>query len=174
MASIKSYRDLHVWQEAMELAELCYKLTSGFPSREVYVLVSQIRRAVISVAANIAEGHNRRSLVTYLNHLSIALGSEAEVETQIELSRRLGYLKDSEAKLILDLGGRVGRRLHALIGSLEKGPASHPGRDHPRVLAHDAQNTVPTTQHPEPDDSVPIPSTQHPAPSTPLAAPRRR
>jgi four helix bundle protein len=124
MPTIKSYRDLDVWKDAMTLAELCYKRTCNFPSQERYGLLSQIRRAAVSVASNIAEGHNRRSLPAYLNHLSIALGSQAELETQIELSRRLTYLTDSEAQEVMDLAGRVGRRLHALMRSLqeEKGP----------------------------------------------------
>lgn len=123
-APIRSHRDLVVWQEAMELAELCYNRTSGFPSHERYGLMSQIRRAVVSVASNIAEGHGRRTLPACLNHLSIALGSQAELETQIELSQRLAYLNDSEAREVLDLAGRAGRRLHALMRSLEGGKGS--------------------------------------------------
>jgi four helix bundle protein len=119
-AAIRSYRGLEVWKEAMKLAEICYERTSHFPSRETYGLVSQIRRAAVSVASNIAEGHNRRTLQTYLNFLSIALGSQAELETQIELSRRLGFLSESEAIEILRAAERVGRMLHALIRSLEQ------------------------------------------------------
>ena len=120
MPAIRSYKDLDVWKDAMALAEICYKRTSGFPSKEIYGLTSQIRRAVVSIPSNIAEGHSRRTLQAYLNHLSIALGSQAELETQIELSRRLKYLTDSEAKEILDLAERVGRRVYALIRSLEQ------------------------------------------------------
>jgi len=112
----------------MLLAELCYKRTADFPSREMYGLMSQIRRAAVSVPSNIAEGQCRRTLPAYLNHLSIALGSQGELETQIELSRRLTYLTDSEAEEVLELAGRVGRRLHALMRSLEqsKGPGPAP------------------------------------------------
>jgi four helix bundle protein len=134
MAEIRSYRDLDVWKEAMTLAELCYKRTSGFPSQETYGLLSQIRRAAVSVASNIAEGHSRRTLSAYLYHLSIALGSQAELETQIELSRRLKYLSESEANEVLELAGRVGRRLHALMRSLEQGKESvypSPSPQHP-------------------------------------------
>ena len=139
MSPIKSYRDLQVWQEAMTLAELCYKRTSSFPARETYGLRSQIRRAAVSVPSNIAEGHSRRTLSTYINHLSIALGSQAELETQIELAHRLVYLKDSEATELLELAGRVGRRLHALMRSLENGRGDGP---------------APTTQHPAPSREV--------------------
>jgi four helix bundle protein len=127
----------------MALVELCYKRTSGFPPEERYGLMSQIRRAAISVPSNIAEGHSRRTLLAYMNHLSIALGSQAELETQIELSRRLLYLNDSEASEVLDLAGRVGRRLHALMRSLEEGKGSvSPSPNTP----HSA-----STQHPEPN-----------------------
>ena len=104
----------------MKLAELCYEQTAHFPARETYGLVSQIRRAAVSVASNIAAGHSRRTLQAYLNHLSIALGSQAELETQIELSRRLTLLPDGAGKDILQMAGQVGRMLHALIASLEQ------------------------------------------------------
>lgn len=127
MASrIKSYRDLEVWQVGMKLAELCYEQTAHFPARETYGLASQIRRAAVSVVSNIAEGHGRRTLQAYLNHLSIALGSQAELETQIELSRRLKFLSEGPTNDILEKAGQVGRMLHALIRSLEvraKSPA---------------------------------------------------
>jgi four helix bundle protein len=78
---IQSYRDLEVWREAMKLAEVCYEATAAFPARETYGLASQIRRVAVSVASNIAEGHSRRTLQAYLNHLSIALGSQSDLET---------------------------------------------------------------------------------------------
>lgn len=117
---IKSYRDLEVWQEAMKLAELCYQATGNFPARETYGLSSQIRRAAVSIASNLAEGHGRRSLPAYLNHLGVALGSQAELETQIELSGRLKLLSDALTKEILPKVAQVGRMLHALVHSLER------------------------------------------------------
>ncbi|MBZ5513804.1 MAG: four helix bundle protein [Acidobacteriia bacterium] len=117
---IKSHRDLEVWQEAMKLAEICYQQTGSFPAREAYGLTSQIRRAAVSIPSNIAEGHARRSLAAFLNHLSIALGSQAELETQIELCCRLKLLPASSAEDILTKAGQVGRMLHALTQSLEK------------------------------------------------------
>ena len=104
----------------MKLAELCYKETETFPRRETYGMVSQIRHAVVSIASNIAEGNSRRSRQAYLNHLSIALGSQSELETQVELSRRLALLPDQSAQGVLELAGVVGRMLHALIRSLEQ------------------------------------------------------
>ena len=111
---------MDVWQQAMKLAELCYKETEAFPRRETYGMVSQIRRATVSIASNIAEGNSRRSRLAYLNHLSIALGSQSELETQVELSRRLTLLSDGSAQAILELAEVVGRMLHALIRSLEQ------------------------------------------------------
>jgi four helix bundle protein len=120
LTGIKSYRDVQVWQEAMKLAELCYEATSRFPARETYGLSNQIRRAAVSVPSNIAEGHNRRRLQVYLNHLSIVLGSQGELETQIELSRRLKLLTEESAENVLQKVGQVGRMLHALVRSLEQ------------------------------------------------------
>ena len=105
---------------AMRLAELCYEETASFPSRETYGLTSQIRRASVSIPSNIAEGHSRRTLQAYLNHLSIALGSQSELETQIELSCRLKLLSEKSANDILRVAEQVGRMLHALMRSLER------------------------------------------------------
>jgi four helix bundle protein len=118
--AVKSYRDLDVWQRAMKLAELCYKETNGFPARETYGLASQIRRAAVSIASNIAEGNSRRTRQAYLNQLSIALGSQSELETQVELSRRLALFSEKSAHDILELAEVVGRMLHSLIRSLEQ------------------------------------------------------
>jgi len=73
--AIKSYRDLRVWQEAMSLAENCYRLTKGFPREELFGLTSQIRRSAVSVAANIAEGHGREHTKSFVQYLRIAQGS---------------------------------------------------------------------------------------------------
>ena len=120
MDRIKSYRDLEVWRLAMDLAQRCYEVTAEFPKREIYGLASQIRRAAVSIASNIAEGHSRRTRQAYLNHLSIALGSQSELETQIDLSCRLGFISKQSSDEILSQAGRVGRMLHALIASLER------------------------------------------------------
>src|SRR5213592_4591037 len=90
-APVLSYRDLRVWQQAMDLVEATYRATKQFPAAERYGLVTQLRRAAVSVASNIAEGH-ARSLGDYLRHLLVSNGSLTEIETQLLLSARLGFL----------------------------------------------------------------------------------
>ena len=120
MGVIKSYRDLEVWQKAMRLAEVCYKATEEFPKREIFGLASQLRRAVVSIPSNIAEGNSRSTRPANVNHLSIALGSQSEVETQVELASRLNMIPPDHVQEILALAGQVGCMLHALIASLER------------------------------------------------------
>jgi len=117
---IKSYRDLQVWDRAMKLAQMCYAGTAQSPKGETYGLVSQIRRAAVSILSNIAEGHSRRTRQAFLNHLSISLCSQSELETQIELSRRLGLVCEDSARLILREAEEIGRMLHGLIRRLEQ------------------------------------------------------
>ena len=120
MASIRNFRDLIAWQKSMELAKICYALTEGFPPREVYGLANQIRRAAVSIPSNIAEGHQRRSRLAYLNHLGIARGSLAELETQIELSVSLQFMIKADVLPAVELLSEVGRLLNGLIHSLER------------------------------------------------------
>ena len=88
MSDIRSFRDLLVWQKAMDLADSVYDVTAVFPKEEVYGMVSQLRRAAVSIPSNIAEGQGRNSTGEFLHFLGIAFGSLCEVETQIELSLR--------------------------------------------------------------------------------------
>src|SRR6266481_4327391 len=89
---MKSLRELRVWQKAVDLVEQIYLITQKFPKEETYGLTSQVRRAVVSIASNIAEGHTREHLKEYLHHLSMAQASLAEVETQLEIGVRLKYI----------------------------------------------------------------------------------
>lgn len=93
---IKSHKDLHAWQQSMDLVEMIYKLTSNFPDAEKFGLTSQLRRAAVSIPSNIAEGSGRNSQKELLHFLYIALGSLSEVETQIEIARRLEFFRDTE------------------------------------------------------------------------------
>jgi four helix bundle protein len=115
---LQSYRDLVVWQKAVDLAELGYRLTEQFPQREMYGLSSQIRRAGVSVASNIAEGYGRGSRREYVQFLAIAQGSLKELETQIILAERLTFTSASQAKRMLGDCDVIGKMLGALIRSL--------------------------------------------------------
>jgi len=117
---VRWYRDLIVWQKAMTLAEAVYRATSQFPKEEVYGLVSQMRRAAVSIASNIAEGHARNSRGEYLQFLGHARGSLAEVETQTILATRLGLLPTDAEKQLLDGASEIGRLLNGLRDSLKR------------------------------------------------------
>lgn len=104
----------------MRLVELVYHLTEALPQREQFGLAQQIRRAAVSIPSNIAEGHSRHTRQAYLYHLGVALGSQAELETQIELTVRLGFAAGTVASDCANHTARVGRRLHALVRALEQ------------------------------------------------------
>jgi four helix bundle protein len=115
---VRSYRDLKVWQRAMELAVECHMLTRRFPRRSSSGLVAQLERAAGSVPANIAEGNGRRTRADYLRHLSIANGSLAELETHMLLAARLGLVSPREMRRVLSTASEVGRLLAGLIRAL--------------------------------------------------------
>ena len=116
--SLKDFRGLRVWQAAMHLVTLVYRQVSSLPSHETYGLASQMRRAAVSIPSNIAEGYCRESTKDYLRLLSIAQGSLGELETQIELSERLGYWKSADASTLMAEAQNVARLLQALRNSL--------------------------------------------------------
>jgi len=120
VAIIASFRDLVVWQKSISLAEAAYRLAALLPRRDQLELGSQIRRAAASVPANIAEGHNGRSRRTYANHIAIALGSLAELESHIELAGKLGLIESKTGGSLLDLAGELNRMLHALAQRLRE------------------------------------------------------
>ena len=105
----------------MDAAVACYEITKGFPKEELYGLTSQIRRAAVSVPANIAEGHGRDGTGYYVQHLKIAQGSLKELETHLMLSVRLGFLDATKADDVLMQSDEIGRMLRALIRSLQEG-----------------------------------------------------
>ena len=120
MPSLPAYRQLETWQVAMTLVENCYRATTGFPREELYGLTSQMRRAAVSIPANVAEGYCRRSGKAYANHVGIALGSHGELETYIELAYRLGFFTGHERERLEKEVGSVGRLLSALHRSLRQ------------------------------------------------------
>ncbi len=117
-AKITSYRDLEVWQEAMELVVEIYNLCDEFPAREEFGLKSQLRRASVSVPSNIAEGCGRVSTGEYLQHVGIAYGSLMEIETQVLITVRLGYVSQSRVRGILERTARIGKQANALMARL--------------------------------------------------------
>lgn len=132
---IKSYRDLDVWRLSMDLVVACYQVSALLPTSETYGLRSQLRRAAISIPANIAEGHGRDHLGDYLRHLSIANGSLMELETHLLLSVRLGYLKAERVENIQQSASKIGRMLSGLsrkLGELQEG-ARAPRSTRPRT-----------------------------------------
>jgi four helix bundle protein len=118
MAS-RHYQDLLAWQRAMELVELVYRVTVFMPLEERFGLTSQMRRAAVSIPANIAEGQGRRTRGEFLNHLSAAHGSTRELETHAMLAGRLGQLEAGPVEGILEAAGEVGRLVTGLAKSLK-------------------------------------------------------
>jgi four helix bundle protein len=123
---IQDFTDLRVWQAAMTLAEEVYRLSDSFPARETYGLTAQIRRAVVSVPSNIAEGFARGHLKEYVQHLAMARGSLAEVRTQLDLAVRFRYVDKDHAQTVQGLAMGIGRQLTALRNSLSRRIDNHP------------------------------------------------
>jgi four helix bundle protein len=118
--TLLSYRDLKVWQEAMALAVACYELTRTFPKEETYGMVSQIRRASSSIAANIAEGHGRETTASFIHFLRTAQGSLKELETHLILSARVRLATSDCIDPLITQCDCVGRMLRALTRSLQQ------------------------------------------------------
>jgi len=121
---VKSFRDLLVWQKAMQLAVSIYRLTQDFPRDELYGLTGQIRRAAVSIPSNIAEGHGRMGTGEYRQFLGIARGSNFELQTQIEIARALGLgdskLLDDAEKLSFEVGKMISGILNAIKDKLRR------------------------------------------------------
>ena len=116
---MESFRDLKVWNKAMDLAVRVYTTPERLPASERFGLTSQIRRSAVSIPSNIAEGRATGGQ-RYRRHLKITLGSEAELHTQIELARRLKMLTDAEANDVLEDLSEVGRMVTALLKALPR------------------------------------------------------
>ena len=114
MESIKDFKDLFLWQRAMDLVVEVYDLVKKLPKEELFALSDQIRRAAISIPSNIAEGQGRNSSKEFIHFLSIAKGSKAELETQLLLCVRINYLKELEIEKAMSLVEEVGKMPHSL------------------------------------------------------------
>ena len=123
MSVVRSYRDLQVWQRAMDLAVGTYEITKSYPREELFGLTSQSRRAAASIAANIAEGYGRATKASYLSFLRIARGSLKELETHLILAERVGLTASETVRPLLEKTDDLGRMLHGLIARVQSQPA---------------------------------------------------
>jgi len=112
------FKKLIVWQRAMDFAEAIYQSTADWPKTEIYGLTQQLRRACVSVASNIAEGHGRASSKELTQYLRIANGSRQEAETQLLIAERLGFLDGTMAKDLYGRSDEIGRLIFGLIRSV--------------------------------------------------------
>jgi four helix bundle protein len=125
MSGIKTHKDLDVWKESMNLAKEVYKLTESFPKEEIFGLTSQIRRAAVSIASNIAEGAARNSRKEFIQALHVSLGSLAELETQLLLAKEIGFLQKNPShltdhvSLITDLDASIVRTRKIILGLIK-------------------------------------------------------
>jgi four helix bundle protein len=126
MASQDSFRGLRVWQSSMQLVEGVYAVTASFPVDERFGLTAQVRRAAVSIPSNIGEGKRRKRQRAFLHHLDIALGSQAEVDVQLEIARRLRFLSDTRHQQLQLSVDEVGRMLNGLIASMQPAEPTEP------------------------------------------------
>ena len=124
MAEVRSYRDLLVWQRAMDVAAGVYSLTRDYPRDELFGRTSQTRRAAASIAANIAEGYGRATKPAYASFLRIARGSLKELETHLILAERVGVATSGSTARVLKQTDELGRMLHGLISKVQASPNS--------------------------------------------------
>ena len=117
---LQSYKDFQVWQRAMDLTVEIYKLVKLLPKEETYALSDQMRRAVVSIPSNIAEGQGRNSTKEFINFLTISRGSQNEFETQLQICIRLNYIIEKDAENALNLCEEVGKMLNSLIKKLRQ------------------------------------------------------
>ena len=117
---MESYKKLLVWEKSYKLSLEIYKITAQFPTRELYSLTSQMRRAAVSVPSNIAEGYQRQHRGEYIQFLFIARGSLAELETQILIAKDLSYLNAKTSYDVLNITEELNKMLYALISKLKK------------------------------------------------------
>lgn len=117
---VRSFRDLAVWHRGIELSVAVYELTRGFPKEELYGLRSQLRRAAVSIPSNIAEGSGRRSTGELIQFLGHARGSNCEVQTQLVISRKLGFGEELLRERCENISHQVEKMLNALISALSR------------------------------------------------------
>jgi four helix bundle protein len=130
MRDEQSFRELRVWQHSMTLVEEIYRATAHFPKSEQFGLTAQLRRAGVSIPSNIGEGKRRKRNKAYMYHLDVALGSQGEVEVQLEIAKRVGFLTQPDYVRLHSITEDVGRMLNGLIASMST-PDPPAERDEP-------------------------------------------
>ena len=120
--NIRSYQELKVWQKSMDLVVSCYGVCKTFPTVEKYALTSQLQRAAVSIPANIAEGKHRQHTKEFLQHLSIASGSLAELETHLLIASRLDYISKQNIFSLLEQTTEISKMIYGLRKSLKQKP----------------------------------------------------
>ena len=123
--SITNYRELVVWQKSIDLVVEVYRLIKLLPREEIYALSSQMRRSAVSTPSNIAEGQQRHTTKEFINFLSIAKGSNAEIQTQLIICTRLGYLNDEQVFSAMQLSEEISKMLSRLIEKLSCTNTNH-------------------------------------------------
>ena len=118
MGTIKTFRELDIWKRGIEPVKEIYSATKSFPSHEIYGLTSQMRRAAVSIPSNVAEGFRRRHPKEFKQFLSIALGSAAELETQIVIAKELNYIGSDSEDRMLELIDHISRMIANLLTKL--------------------------------------------------------
>jgi four helix bundle protein len=119
--AVKTFRDLLVWQKSMSLVTEVYKASANFPADETFGLTSQLRRCVVSIPSNIAEGFGRDTTNDYLRFLGIAKGSLYEAQTQIEIGRNLQFVEESRFDTLLEQSREIERMLTSMIRKIKEG-----------------------------------------------------
>lgn len=121
MSSIKSYKDLLIWQKGFEIVISTYKLTKTFPQEELYALTSQIKRASVSIPSNIAEGYGRNTDKSFSHFIDISRGSLYELETQLLIAKELDFIQDIEMfNYVIGLINEESKMINAFYNSLSK------------------------------------------------------
>jgi len=127
MPTITTVHQLILWQKSMDLAVQCYELARRFPRSEQDILGYQIRKSAVSIPSNVAEGFSRHSTAFYIQHLWTAHASGAELETQLELGRRIEIVSEQDAERLIAGAQEVGRIVNGLVRSLERAPINRAG-----------------------------------------------
>jgi four helix bundle protein len=172
---LKNYRDLRVWKQGIDLAKKVYTYTTRFPAAERYGLVSQMRRAAISIPSNIAEGYARTGTGEYLRFLSIAFGSVAELETQVILSFEFSYLDPKQSEDLLGHLDLIGKMLRGLQRSLEPYRVLDSCSEEPlyQLILKDAPLNLPGRSSELENEPPPGPSTRR-CPKSEIRSPKRQ